>query len=304
MKKSKPCVDTASSVSTWQKNFTTMQPERPWYWHDYLCEYYNVTPSQALKLGSRSEERKPDLPGSRTCEPVYEQTFEDIWNSSERKTDEQVFQFYRDQGSWSSFRQSVRHKDMIQTHQFFTDLLIKFFGKRSSPPGYNICEYGCGIAPFLTTFLLEIWPEVHANLSLTDIEGCEHLAFAEWKLNKIVKKRNLENVNIACKPVTASGLPKYDEKLDAVILFEVLEHVPSPVETITNLTKQMKSGAILVENFIKHEEFELDLERGGPDLLSATGEREEYYKFLDFYFINHSVSPDLEPDATRCWQKK
>mgnify|MGYP003663312756 CR=1 FL=1 len=39
-------------------------------WYDYLCEYYDVSPDEALELGTRSDGRKPNLPGSRTCEPI------------------------------------------------------------------------------------------------------------------------------------------------------------------------------------------------------------------------------------------
>ena len=88
-------------------------------WHYHLCEYYGVTPEKALELGTRSTGRKPDLPGSTTTQAVSGMTYEDIWESRERKSIEDVFQFYKDQGAWSTFRQCVRHKDLIDSNCIF-----------------------------------------------------------------------------------------------------------------------------------------------------------------------------------------
>ena len=67
-------------------------------WYDDLCEYYSVDADTALKLGTRSSGRRPSLPGSKTCEPVSNMTFEDIWRSKPRETIEDIFQFQRDMG--------------------------------------------------------------------------------------------------------------------------------------------------------------------------------------------------------------
>jgi len=261
----------------------------------YLCEYYNVSPEEALKLGTRSSGRKPNLPASKTCDPVNNMTFEDIWALKERKTVEDIFDFYIDQGAWASFRQTVRHFELENLHKSVYSDLIK--------SDMHIVEYGCGVAPFVTTFLKEANENVKFDISLSDVDGSEHLYFAEWKLKKIIKDRNLENVNLYINPVKPKELPKYDKKIDFLINFEVMEHVPSPIEVINNLMEYMDEGSVYMENFIKHERSDDD--DLGPDLQSAAYQRNKYYEILEKNFnLRGGRPPSMAPNETRFWVKK
>ena len=262
-------------------------------WYDDLCEYYNVDAETALQLGTRSGGRKPSLPGSKTCKPVSNMTFEDIWYSKSRETTEDIFQFQRDLGAWSTFRQCVRHKDFAELH---TKILSPFIKE-----GVHICEYGCGTAPFSKTLLNNLmYNTTSVKISLSDVEGCEHLYFAEWRLKNQIEKNNL-NVELDVCPVTARNLPNYSSKLDVVITFEVLEHVYNPLKTVQNLFEYMNDNAIFVENFIKHN----DGEHGAGDLESAAEERGDYYQFLSDNFILIGGPPEeSESNATRIWRKK
>ena len=65
-------------------------------WYDDLCEYYNISPQEAEVLGTRKKGRKPNLPGSATCQPVSGLTFEEIWDSKPRETSAQIFDFYKE----------------------------------------------------------------------------------------------------------------------------------------------------------------------------------------------------------------
>jgi hypothetical protein len=263
-------------------------------WLKHLREYYNVTQEQAIELGTRSSGRKPSLPGSRTCEPVSDMTFEDIWDISERESLEGVFKFYTDQGAWSAFRQCVRHLDFINLH-------VELF-KNFLKDGSHICEYGCGVAPFAFTLLNVISSDATFDVSLSDIENCEHLNFGHWRLQQLKQEREMKNLNICLKPVTVSTLPEYDKKLDFVIAFEVLEHVPSPTAVLNNILEQMNSKAIFVENFIKHE---IKHNEPGPDLESAIAEREEFYNIVNTNFNLVGGSPEsVSPNATRVWMRK
>jgi hypothetical protein len=264
-------------------------------WYKYICEYYDVSHSQAIKLGTRSNGRKPDLPGSPTCEPLNNMTYEDIWALSERSSEEDVFKFYVDQGAWSSFRQTVRHSDMLNFHRS----LFKFF----SAEGKHVCSYGCGVAPFLTTLLLEAGSDINVDISLSDVEGAEHFIFADWKLKQIAKERNMKNVNIVSKPISVGTYPTYNKPIDLAIVFEVLEHVPSPLGAITNICEQMNKNGLLLENFIKHDHE--DDEDDGPDLKSAVLEREAYYDFLRNNYDLVAGSPNYyNENQTRVWKKK
>ncbi len=263
-------------------------------WYDDLCEYYGVTPDEALELGTRKPNRKPNLPSSPTTHAVNNLTFEEIWSSKSRTTEEQIFEFYKDQGSWSTFRQVVRHKDMTSIH---LDFLKKTIKKNST-----FCEYGCGVAPFTHTLLQNIDQNEKLNIYISDVES-EHFTFGIWRLEKLIKTRRLDNVTFKPMPILPNSLPKYSKNVDVVFIFEVLEHVPSPISTFKNLVNQMNKDGLFCENFIKHVANHDELP--GPDLDSAAEERDDFYKELskncDLLF---GSSESDQPNHTRIWKKK
>ena len=270
-------------------------------WHTHLCEYYGVTPEEALQLGTRSSGRKPNLPGSITCDPVMDKTFEDIWGEKSRKDVQSIFDFYKDQGAWSSFRQCVRHKDMEPLHLSVIQGIQKSGGLTE---GGHICEYGAGVAPFMTTLMKVIDYNTSLTITITDVKS-EHFEFAKYRLKDIKEKRGLNNIELIFEEILPDKLPEFNKKLNALLCFEVLEHVPSPVAVINNMISGMEKNCIYVENFIKHESS--DDEDDGPDLLSARKEREEYYNILgnnfDLVFPAKDQS-DANPNITRVWAKK
>ena len=262
-------------------------------WYDDLCEYYNVSPQEALTLGTRASGRKPSLPKSNTTHAVSNMTFEDIWESKQRETIDSVFQFYKDQGAWSAFRQVVRHKDMIQLH---INLLSRTVSDNST-----FCEYGCGVAPFSYTLLSGIDKDTKLNICISDVD-CEHFTFGKWRLEKLIKDRNLSNVNLEAKEVLVDSLPSYSNKIDTVFIFEVLEHVPSPVDTLKNIEIQMNPNGLICENFIYHNHSDDD--DPGCDLKSAALERDSYYNLLSNDFtLRAGPTPLQGPNETRIWQK-
>jgi len=270
----------------------------PWYYH--LCEYYGVSPEQALKLGTRSNGRKPSLPGSSTCQAVSDMTLEDIWESRERKSIEDVFQFYKDQGSWSTFRQCVRHKDLIQLHMSLLTQTV--------PLGGHVCEYGSGVAPYMNTLLQAVPADSQLDVSIVDVD-CEHFTFGQWRLNDIKEKRGMTNVSIQAHEAQVDSLPTFHKPLDAAFLFEVIEHTPDPVALISNLHAQMNPGACLVENFILANDVLDAPEFDGPDLRSAALLRDDYLGFIkDNFVLLSDADPDQSfkenPNATRAWRKK
>lgn len=261
-------------------------------WYDDLCEYYEVTPQQALELGTRSDGRKPSLPGSRSTHPVAGMTFEQIWSLKDRKNEESVFQFYKDQGAWSSFRQVVRHKDMTKFHMNFMSSVVH------DESAY--CEYGCGVAPFTHTLLSNIPTDTRLTVYLSDVD-CEHFTFGIWRINRLVESRSLKNVKVKPVVIEPEKIPTYDGNLDTVIVFEVLEHVPSPMMVVKNMHDHLKTGGLFCENFIKHDHHDDD----GPDLRSAAQERQSYYKFLEENFeIVHGNPEKTHHNDTRIWKKR
>lgn len=264
--------------------------ERPWF--KDLCDYYSVSPEDALLLGTRSTGRRPNLPGSDTTHAVSGKTFEELWAASPRGSQEEIFQFYKDQGAWSAFRQVVRHKDMRGLHLSLLQQVLA--------PGSTYCEYGCGVAPFTHSLLESVAQDTSLRICLSDVE-CEHFTFGVWRARRVIEERNLSGITLEVQPVVACGLPRYSSPLDAVLIFEVLEHVPSPIDTVRNLTAQIRKGGLFCENFIKHDRNDDD---DGPDLRSAAREREAYYGMLmsDFTHVGGRTERDA-PNDTRIWRK-
>ena len=268
---------------------------KPWY--EDLCQYYGVSPEEALKLGTRATGRKPDLPGSSTCKPVSNMTLEDIWESKDRNNIQDVFNFYKDQGAWSAFRQCVRHKDLVQLH-------VNFVFPHLSQ-GHHICEYGSGVAPYMNTLMQCLTQEADMDISIADVD-CEHFTFAQWRLDKIKRERGLK-VNLTSHTIQVDELPKFHKPLDLVTIFEVLEHTPDPVAVVKNIHDQMNENAVLIENFILAADVLEAPEFDGPDLRSAALLRDDCLSYIreNFDLINgHMKDVDENPNATRMWRKK
>ena len=265
--------------------------QRPWY--KDLCDYYDVPAEDALLLGTRGSGRRPNLPGSQTTHTVSGKTFEDIWAESPRQSQEEIFKFYSDQGAWSAFRQVVRHKEMRQFHMSLLQTVLQ--------QGGAYCEYGCGVAPFTHTLLETVAPNTDLKIFLSDVE-CEHFTFGVWRARRVIEERRLSGITLEAVPVLPNKLPKYSAPLDAVLIFEVLEHVPSPIQTASNLASQLKTGGFLCENFIKHDRHDDD---DGPDLRSAAQEREGYYRMIvERYDLVAGRKESDAPSDTRIWRKK
>ena len=87
------------------------------------------------------------------------------------------------------------------------------------------------------------------------------------------------------------------------MIFEVLEHIPSPVATLENIIDQMSPRALIIENFIKHDHD--DEEESGCDLRSAASERGKYYEILNNNFTLLAGPPEYQDHgATRIWIRK
>jgi SAM-dependent methyltransferase len=236
------------------ENFTFVPKQKMWY--DDLCEYYNVSPQQALQLGTRAKGRKPGLPGSRTCEPVSDMTWEELWDAKPRETLEQRFAFLKDIGSWQAFRQCVYRKD------FPYEQIIRF-----CPAGSSVLEYGCGVAP-LTNSFVEMYGDDHQyKFSLVEVE-CEHYEFAKWRLNKKAPKTEFKFY----EPTHEKPTPDFgDNTFDLVVIMDVLEHLPNPYDVMKEIMTRLNDGAILVDTWIDHDHGEI----GYGDTQEAFDQRDE-----------------------------
>ncbi len=245
------------------------------YYSD-LCEYYNVDALTAIKLGTRSKNRKPDLPGSKTCKPVSGLSFEEIWNSEPRDNLQSKFQFYKDLGSWMCFRQIEYRKD------FNIEPFVKHINFNKEE--LNICEYGCGISIIVNKMIEQVNGNIPDNVKfhLVDVSG-EHLEFAKWRLKKKAPKANIEFYEIS----TDNIVPKFTDKLDFISLLDVLEHVPNPYDIMDNLVHYSNKDAVLFETWIDVPE------PGYADLQESVDERDKTLKYMDKYFPVFASGVDI-----------
>ena len=261
-----------------------------------LSEYYNVSVDEAVLLGKRAPNRMPDLPPSRTTKALSGMTYEDIWKLKERKTEQDIFDFYKDQCAWSSFRQ-MNHHGSPQSIEFHLDILEQMIRPRTV-----LCEYGCGIAPFSHTLLTRLQdPDMYMTIFISDVDS-EHFHFAQWRLSKVIEEQKLINVSLYAIYIKPNELPSYPTSFDSLIAFEVLEHVQSPLDVFGNLNKHMRAGSFFCENFILHNPDQHDDE---SDLENAKLERTPYYDMLDSdYRLVYGLDPTIASDGTRVWKKK
>jgi len=257
-------------------------------WYDDVCEYYNITPEEALRLGTRGTYRE-FTPGSITCDRLEGDAaqIDNVWAAKKRVTQEDIFSFYKECGSFSSLRQCVRHKDSSYLPIY----------DRTLRDGMTICEYGCGSAPILTELANSDIIKRYNGVTfvISDVD-CEPFEFAKWRLKKAIQNNKLD-IKLEPHPIEPNKLPKYRNRLDLVFCYEVMEHVPSPLKAVANLYIQMSSKAVYIENFVNHHD---GYNHDGPDLLSAKKERSAYLSLLKSKFT--LVYGDFG-DGNRIWRR-
>ena len=249
-------------------------------WYDDLCEYYKITPEQANTLGTRKTGRKPDLPGSPTCEPVSGKTFEDIWESKPRETSAQIFEFYKEIGSWLSFRQCKYHEHGPAYGAGFEGL--EHLKHKQVKSTINMLEYGGGVCPVSTWFADNV-KQLNYNFYINDVPS-EHLNFGEWRLKN-------RNQNVKKFEIEPDIFPDYgDIKFDLIYMIDVLEHMDKPYGAIESLLKYCKPNeTVLIETWIDHTEKGIgcDLDR----------EKKETMELIKKNFVM------VRPGVLKSWRK-
>ena len=219
-------------------------------WYDDLCDYYKVSPQEADKLGTRSSGRKPSFPGSVTCQPVSGMTMEEIWESKPRHTTAEIFEFYKDLGSWSSFRQCKYHAQAGGNVHQAGELLMKdikdsYFDEKKDE--YHILEYGSGVAP-TSIWIADNFPELRDKIFFYIVDvPCEHLTFGEWRL----KRRGFNVHKHELKP---DILPEYDIKFDAMLFIDCLEHMDAPYNAIKHFLSCCHNKTLFFETWVEHKD--------------------------------------------------
>lgn len=133
----------------------------------------------------------------------------------------------------------------------------------------HILEYGCGIAP-ITTGLIKYCPYKKLKFTIADIKQINFL-YARWKFSQ---KDYINSITI--DPAICDNLPA-QENYDVILCLTVLEHLPNPFEVIKVLHNHLKTGGILIFDYVKGEGKGLDTTRG-------VIEREKVLNFIEQNF--------------------
>ena len=214
-------------------------------WYDDLCEYYQVSPEEANDLGTRKKGRRPNLPGSPTCKPVSNLTFEEIWDSKPRETTAQIFEFYKDIGSWSSFRQCKYHEHGPAYNT--GPITAQQISINQLDGNIKVLEYGAGVAP-ISTWLYDNLTNCKFEFYINDVT-CEHLTFGHWRLKN-------RGANVKKFEIQPEEFPDYgDVKFNFIYMLDVLEHLDDPFGAVNEVIKySVPNETLFFETWVNHEE--------------------------------------------------
>ena len=257
-------------------------------WYEDLCEYYGVTPRQAKELVACSATRRPDLPASSTTNAVSGMTMAEIWESKPRNTAEEVYQWQKDLGSWSSFRQCYYHR-----YDHF-DWLVKWL-----PSGSKYCEYACGSAP-ICNWIVENVKDLVFHFTTVDVD-CEHRAFGEWRLRQRIERsgRPFTLQALIVKPDVP--LPLKD-KYDVVSIIEALVLIHNPLEVVQHITEHIRKGGKLWETYTVMDDPRT------KNWISFRQAQQQRPAVFDYIRANYKLLEGPDPDTPRdsgrrCWEK-
>ena len=257
-------------------------------WYEDLCEYYKVTPQRAKELGARSAVRRPDLPASPTTSAVSGMTMAELWESKPRNTAEEIYQWQKDLGSWSSFRQCYYHR-----YDGF-DWLVK-----NLPSGSKYCEYACGSSPICNWIVENVKDRVF-HLTTVDVD-CEHRAFGEWRLTKRIERSGRPFTLQALISKPDASLPLKDQ-YDVISIIEALVLIHNPLEVVQHVTEHLRKGGKLWETYTVMDDPRTE------NWISFRQAQEQRPAVFDYIRANYKLLEGPDPDTPkdsgrRCWEK-
>jgi SAM-dependent methyltransferase len=257
-------------------------------WYEDLCEYYGVTSRQAKNLGVRSGTRRPSLPASSTTNTVSGMTMAEIWKSKPRNTTEEIYNWQKDLGSWSSFRQCYYHR-----YDSF-DWLVK-----ELPSASKYCEYACGSAPICNWIVENVKDRVF-HFTTVDVD-CEHRTFGEWRLRQRIERSGQPFTLEALVVKPDTPLPLKDQ-YDVVSIIEALVLIHNPLEVIQHVTEHLRKGGKLWETYTVMDDHRT---RDWESFRQAQEQRPAVFDYIRAHYkLLEGTDPDIPEDAARrCWEK-
>jgi len=257
-------------------------------WYEDLCEYYGVTPRQAKDLGLRSATRKPELPASSTANTVSGMTMAEIWESRSRDTAEGIYQWQKDLGSWSAFRQCYYHRS--DRFDWVANTI---------PAGGKYCEYACGSAP-ISNWIVENVKDRVFHFTTVDVD-CEHRTFGEWRLRRRIERSGLPFTLQALVVRPDAPLPLKGQ-YDVVSIIEALVLIHNPLEVVQHVTEHIRKGGKFWETYTVMDD---PRTKNWISFRQAQDQRPAVFDYIRAnYKLLSGPDPDTPKDAgRRCWEK-
>ena len=131
--------------------------------------------------------------------------------------------------------------------------------------GYNILEYGCGIAP-ISHSLLQVSLKRDLNITIADIRQI-NFHYAIYRL--------AGNVNHFEITPFKNSIPR--KTYDVIFMNTVFEHLPDPLDTLKNITAGLKSKGIFIFDYILGD-------GDGLDTMEGVIQREEVLLYINDHY--------------------
>lgn len=141
--------------------------------------------------------------------------------------------------------------------------------------GGSILEYGCGMAPIITSMLKNGYSNYH--LTIADIRGFTY-HYAKWQLSV----QSVDYIDII-----PFEIPNLSRKYDVIFLMTVIEHLPNPYEVVHMLLDRLNVGGYLVFDYILSE-------GKGLDTMQGLTERTKVLQYIENNLVVVSGSIDYQ----------
>ena len=148
-------------------------------------------------------------------------------------------------------------------------ILVKEILKHN-PNLKSFLEFGCGTAPIASSLLDFFGSKRNIRIYISDIQTIA-FHYAAYRFSHF---KNL--VPLMLVPETNFKLP-YTESLDAITCITVFEHLNKPLETACDFHAHLKTGGLLIFDYIKSE-------GDGMDTAHGVREREAVLDFIAKHF--------------------
>ena len=150
--------------------------------------------------------------------------------------------------------------------------------------GDSILEYGCGIAP-ISYSLLNYSLKKNLDITIADIQQINS-HFAKWRMGEKVNFLNIKPYQNCLN----------EKKLyDVVFMVTVMEHLPNPIETVKNITNNLKPNGVFIFDYILSD-------GSGLDTREAVDKRKDVLDYISskYNLISGEIDQKRSMGTTVC----